>query len=144
MEHFSIITTREFLNKIGNKSFILMTILLPIILSGIGFLLTFLSSINNDKSNGKIYELGGSRSYSWKEITRIISDACNKKKWRIPVPFSALKLCAFFFDRWSWFPFSREQLTMLSHGNVCESFKYFSEYDIDEISFSVKNLDYLS
>ena len=64
MEHFSIITTREFLNKIGNKSFILMTILLPIILSGIGFLLTFLSSINNDTSKvisvvdktGYIYE----------------------------------------------------------------------------------------
>ena len=50
MEHFSIITTREYLNKIGNKSFILMTILLPIILAGIGFLLAFLSSINNDKS----------------------------------------------------------------------------------------------
>ena len=64
MEHFSIITTREFLNKIGNKSFILMTILLPIIISGIGFLLTFLSSINNDTSKvisvvdktGYIYE----------------------------------------------------------------------------------------
>ena len=50
MEHFLIITTREYLNKIGNKSFILMTILLPIILAGIGFLLAFLSSINNDKS----------------------------------------------------------------------------------------------
>ena len=42
MEHFSIITTREFINKIGNKSFILMTILLPIILSAIGFLLAFI------------------------------------------------------------------------------------------------------
>ena len=50
MEHFSIITTREYLNKIGNKSFILMTLLLPIFLAGITFLLSFLSSINNDSS----------------------------------------------------------------------------------------------
>ena len=50
MEHFSIITTREYLNKIGNKSFIIMTLLLPIILAGITFLLSFLSSINNDTS----------------------------------------------------------------------------------------------
>ena len=50
MEHFSIITTREYLNKIGNKSFILMTLLLPIILAGITFLLSFLTSINNDSS----------------------------------------------------------------------------------------------
>ena len=50
MEHFSIITTREYLNKIGNKSFIIMTLLLPIILAGITFLLSFLTSINNDSS----------------------------------------------------------------------------------------------
>ena len=50
MEHFSLIATREYLNKIGNKSFILMTLLLPLFLSGITFLLSFLSSINNDTS----------------------------------------------------------------------------------------------
>jgi ABC-2 type transport system permease protein len=50
MEHFSLIATREYLNKIGNKSFILMTLLLPIFLSGITFLLSFLSSVNNDTS----------------------------------------------------------------------------------------------
>ena len=50
MEHFSLIATREYLNKIGNKSFILMTLLLPILLSGITFLLSFLSSVNNDTS----------------------------------------------------------------------------------------------
>ena len=50
MEHFSIITTREYLNKIANKSFIIMTLLLPIILAGLTFLLSFLSSVNNDSS----------------------------------------------------------------------------------------------
>tara|TARA_X000001036_G_scaffold271212_1_gene251810 strand:- start:54 stop:1358 length:1305 start_codon:yes stop_codon:yes gene_type:complete len=50
MEHFSIITTREYLNKIANKSFILMTLLLPIILAGLTFLLSFLTSVNNDSS----------------------------------------------------------------------------------------------
>jgi ABC-2 type transport system permease protein len=50
MEHFSLIAARDYLNKIGNKSFILMTLLLPILLSGITFLLSFLSSVNNDTS----------------------------------------------------------------------------------------------
>ena len=48
MEHFSLITTREYLNKITNKSFWLFTVLLPLFLIGIVFLLSFLSSINND------------------------------------------------------------------------------------------------
>ena len=64
MEHFSIITTREYLNKIANKSFIMMTLLLPIILAGLTFLLSFLSSVNNDSyktisvvdNTGYIYE----------------------------------------------------------------------------------------
>ena len=50
MQHFSLIATREYLNKIGNKSFILMTLLLPIFLAAITFLLSFLSSVNNDTS----------------------------------------------------------------------------------------------
>mgnify|MGYP006131653111 FL=1 len=70
MEHFSIITTREYLNKIGNKSFILMTLLLPVIIAGITFLLSFLTSINNDSSKtisvvdntGYIYQMLDSSS----------------------------------------------------------------------------------
>ena len=104
----------------------------------------FVEAIDKEDSNQKIYELGGTTSYSWKEILRIISDACGKKKWSIPAPIGAVKLVAFLLDRFSWFPVTRDQLTMLEKGNVCESGKYFVQYDIDEISFDAKNLDYLS
>ena len=73
-----------------------------------------------------------------------VSDASGKEKWTMPVPIGAVKLVAFFLDHWSWFPVTRDQLTMLSYGNVCESGKYFAEYSIDEISFDIKNLYYLS
>ena len=104
----------------------------------------FVKSIDKEDSNKKIYELGGTTSYSWREILKVISEACGKKKWITPVPIGAVKLAAFFFDRFSWFPVTRDQLTMLAQGNVCESSKYFAQYGIDEISFDVKNLDYLS
>jgi hypothetical protein len=51
MKHFSLIATREYLNKIGNKSFILMTLLLPIFLSGITFLLSFLIIFQTNYNN---------------------------------------------------------------------------------------------
>ena len=76
MEHFSIITTREFINKIGNKSFILMTILLPIILSAIGFLLAFLSSINNDTS--KIISVVDKTGYIYEKL-----DSSNDIKYEL-------------------------------------------------------------
>tara|TARA_B100000989_G_C19518098_1_gene462730 strand:- start:247 stop:1551 length:1305 start_codon:yes stop_codon:yes gene_type:complete len=64
MEHFLLITSREYLNKVTNKSFILLTLLLPLFLAGITFLLGFLSSINNESikiitvvdNTGYIYE----------------------------------------------------------------------------------------
>ena len=104
----------------------------------------FVKSISKENSVSQIYELGGSRDLTWKEIIRVISKACNKKKYFIPVPIFFVKLFAFFFDRWAWFPITRDQLIMLVKGNVCDGRKHFDDFDIDEITFSLRNLNYLS
>ena len=104
----------------------------------------FVGAIDKEDSNQKIYELGGTASYSWREILQIISDACGKRKWSMPVPIGVIKLMAFFFDRFSWFPVTRDQLTMLAQGNVCESGNYYSDFNIDEITFDTTALEYLS
>ena len=51
MEKFFIITSREYLNKITNKTFILSTLFTPIILAGLIFLIGWFASVNNDKVN---------------------------------------------------------------------------------------------
>ncbi len=48
MNHLSLIIKREYLNKVRNKSFIIMTFLSPLIFVGIFALVGYLSSINND------------------------------------------------------------------------------------------------
>ena len=103
----------------------------------------FVNAIDKNSSNNRTYELGGTSSYTWRQMTRIISDACNKRKWSVPVPFLVVKFFALLFDRFRWFPVTRDQLTMLSHGNTCDSGEYFSDFDINEITFDVKNLKYL-
>ena len=77
-------------------------------------------------------------------MLQIISDACGKRKWSAPVPTGVVKLAAFFFDRFSFFPVTRDQITMLENGNVCESDKYYSDFNIDEITFDTTALEYLS
>ena len=47
MNHLSLIIKREYLNKVRNKSFIIMTFLSPLIFVGIFALVGYLSSINN-------------------------------------------------------------------------------------------------
>mgnify|MGYP005650862947 CR=1 FL=1 len=48
MNHLSLIIKREYINKVRNKSFIVMTFLSPLIFVGIFALVGYLSSINND------------------------------------------------------------------------------------------------
>jgi len=51
MNHLPLIIKREYLNKVRNKSFIIMTFLSPIIMVGIISLVSYLSQLNNDTVN---------------------------------------------------------------------------------------------
>lgn len=48
MNHLSLIIKREYITKVRNKSFIIMTFLSPLIFVGIFALVAYLSSVNND------------------------------------------------------------------------------------------------
>lgn len=49
MNHLSLIIKREYLSKVKNKSFIIMTILSPIIMIALISVVAYLSQLNNDK-----------------------------------------------------------------------------------------------
>ncbi len=51
MNHLQLIIKREYLNKVRNKSFIIMTFLSPLIMVGIITLVAYLSQLNNDTIN---------------------------------------------------------------------------------------------
>ena len=51
MNHLQLIIKREYLNKVRNKSFIIMTFLSPLIMVGIMTLVAYLSQLNNDTIN---------------------------------------------------------------------------------------------
>ena len=104
----------------------------------------FTKSLSMDETIGNTYELGG-ETKSWREIVTVISEACDKNKIFLPVPVIPIMIVAAIFDRFSWFPISRDQLTMLLEGNECDSKKVFELFNIkDPIDFNLKNLNYLS
>ena len=60
MEKFLIITSREYLNKITNKTFILSTFFTPLILVGLIFLIGWFATVNNDQvSNVSVVDNSG-------------------------------------------------------------------------------------
>ena len=105
----------------------------------------FIKSISMEETVSKIYELGGKDSVDWRTIIKTIAKSMGKKrKFSIPVPAAQIQIAAYFLDSFSWFPITRDQITMLLDGNTCDSSDYFKQFDIDPIEFSVDNLGYLS
>ena len=48
MNHTRLIIAREYITKVKNKSFLLMTLLTPALIGGLIFIISFLTSVNND------------------------------------------------------------------------------------------------
>ena len=103
----------------------------------------FVKSISMTESDYKIYSIGGSRDIKWKDMIKMLSKSCKKKKFVFPVPILLIKLLAIMFDRWPWFPTTNDQIKMLVAGNTCDSKKHFDDFNIEEITFNMENLSYL-
>lgn len=54
MKHLGLITKREYLNKVRNKSFIVMTFVSPLIIIVFGVLIGYLTKVNNTSNTKKI------------------------------------------------------------------------------------------
>jgi len=104
----------------------------------------FVKSLEMESTYKKIYNLGGKQSYNWIELIDKISEASNKKKWKVPAPVEPIKLAAMMLEWLPLFPITKDQLTMLLEGNTCDSSSAYDEFDIQPTDFSVENLSYLS
>ena len=103
----------------------------------------FVKALNMENCERKIYNLGGPKTLTWKTIIHKIALVSGNSTWKIPTPVHAIKIAAAMLEKYEWFPVTRDQLTMLSMGNICESNKYYSDFNVDEITFNVTALKYL-
>ncbi|MFC1541733.1 NAD(P)H-binding protein [Candidatus Latescibacterota bacterium] len=93
---------------------------------------------------GITYDLCGPDIFTWRELVGIIATAVERKKIMLPVPAIAIRLAASIFDRYSWFPISRDQLVMLLEGNLCKTSGVFEQFNIDPTPFNLHSLGYLT
>ena len=103
----------------------------------------FVKSIELKESIKKIYSLGG-EAYYWKDIITTIAKSYGKKKWTVPAPAIGVQILATFLGRFSWFPITKDQITMLLEGNVCDSKEFYDLFQIEQIPFNTETLSYLN
>ena len=103
----------------------------------------FVKSIDLKESIKKTYCLGG-EAYYWKDIISTIAKSYGKKKWSVPAPAIGVQILATVLGRFSWFPITKDQISMLLEGNVCESEEYYNLFKIEQIPFNTETLSYLN
>jgi uncharacterized protein YbjT (DUF2867 family) len=103
----------------------------------------FAESLQTDASIGRTIPLGGPRRLSWKEILETIARATGRYAFGLPAPVWAVKLAAGLFERFEFFPVTRDQISMLMEGNTCDSSAVFSDFGIQPTPFDEEHLAYL-
>jgi NADH dehydrogenase len=76
-------------------------------------------------------------------ILETIAAAVGKRKWMLPAPVLGVNAAASLFDRQPWFPITRDQITMLLEGNVCEDMSAYSLLGMTPRVFDADSLAYL-
>lgn len=90
----------------------------------------FNSALHNDETIGKIFELCGSRIYSFEDIIDLIMEIMPPKKIKIHTPSLVAEKTLTFFEKLSLgkkMPITSDQVRMLRYDNICS--KDMKEYD---------------
>lgn len=77
-------------------------------------------SLGDDAAAGQIYELGGPKVYSFREIMELTLAAIHKKRLLLPLPGALLRPAAIVMELQPLFPppLTRDQITLLGRDNV--------------------------
>ncbi|MBK1722923.1 NAD(P)H-binding protein [Thiocystis violacea] len=103
----------------------------------------FVLALTEPRTESQTYSLCGPERLSWKAILTTIAAASGKTKLMLPAPAMAIKATAAVFDRFAWFPISRDQIQMLMEGNVCSENDSFARLGLTPVHFGVDQLTYL-
>jgi NADH dehydrogenase len=93
------------------------------------------ASLAMPETQGQIYELGGPDRVSCEELIRAIADKLGVRARTVSVPSWIVKPMVAVLDRFSSFPLTRDQLTMLGEDNVCEIDHFVKTFQIEPKSF---------
>ena len=103
----------------------------------------FVRALDQPETIGQTFELCGPDRVSWKEILATIARATGKRKLMLPAPAFAVKAAAGVLDSQPWFPITRDQITMLLEGNLCNEPGAFELLGISPRPFDERSLEYL-
>jgi uncharacterized protein YbjT (DUF2867 family) len=77
-----------------------------------------LAALYRDDAPGRIYQLGGPRIYTFKELMELMLREIRRRRLLVPLPFALARLQAFFLERLPGAMLTRDQVKLLERDNV--------------------------
>ena len=87
-------------------------------------------SLADDFTHNKTFEIGGPEVLTFNEIVDLTGRTLGKKAIKFHQPVLIMRLFAALFDRFPWFPVTRDQISMLFDENRTEDSRLFDRYNI--------------
>jgi len=104
----------------------------------------FAAALGDEATVGRTIELGGPETLSWAEMLARVAAAAGRRKVILPMPLGLMRAAATVFDRLSFFPVTRDQLTMLAQDNVAGHAALEALIGRPPAGFTAANLAYLA
>lgn len=102
-----------------------------------------MKAINDDFSFEKRFDIAGPDILTFNELVDIVATAVGKNAKKLHQPVFVMRTLAALFDRFRWFPVTREQIAMLFMENFTDDNQLFDRYKITRTSLADGIRDYL-
>jgi uncharacterized protein YbjT (DUF2867 family) len=76
------------------------------------------AALKRPKAQGKTYELGGPKIYSFKDIMELMLRETGRRRLLVPLPFAVARFYAWFLEKWPQPVLTRDQVKLLERDNV--------------------------
>jgi len=125
----NMLRTQQFVPVVGNGRYQMQPVSVENVSMG------FVKSIEQKDAIGKTFEVGGPERIEFNRIIDIIGEVICAPPHKIHIPVFIMSTMAEMLDWLPSFPVTKDQITMLLEGNVCDEKPFFKHFDIKPITF---------
>jgi uncharacterized protein YbjT (DUF2867 family) len=94
----------------------------------------FALALEKPASENRSYDVGGPEPVTFNDLIDTLARVLKKKTFKLHLPVWPLRLSVGLLQRYSWFPVTTDQITMLLVGNTCDPSAFFQDLGIKAIS----------
>ena len=121
------VETLPFVPVIGNGRYLLQPVGVQTVAQA------FRAALENPDAEGASFDLTGPRPYTYNELIKTMAEVMGRRARLLHLPVWPVRLAAGLLGRFSFFPLTTTQLTMLLQGNAADGSLAYQTLGLDQV-----------